>query len=121
MLNLEGIPGCEDTPNDVARRELVMQNSPSKTMTDCRLHVSDLQFTNWQDQEIGEVTKVLDPGVDVSVECVIAYPAGEIPGVYVTVGDINEDSSVKHLIIEIPGVDIESGVCVCVLTWHLGG
>ena len=86
-----------------------MQNSPSKIMTDRQLHASDLQFTNWQDQEIGEVTQVLDPGVDVSDECVVAYPAGEIPEVKVTVGDMNEDSSVKHPIIEIPGVDVESG------------
>jgi hypothetical protein len=91
MLYLEGIPVCKDTPEDVARRELVMQTSPRKTMTDCRLHASDLQFTNWKDQEIGEVTQVLDPGVDESDECVAAYPASEIPGVEVTVGDINED------------------------------
>ena len=107
MLNLEGIPGCEDTPEDVTIRELVMQNSPSKTMMDRQLNACDLQFTNWQDQEIGAVTQVLDPGVDESDECIAAYPAGEIPGVEVTVGEINKDSSVKHPIIEIPGADVK--------------
>ena len=33
---------------------------------------------------------MLDPGVDVSDKCVVAYPAGEILGVEVTVGDMNE-------------------------------
>ena len=73
------------------------------------MHANDLKFTNRQGQEIGEVTQVLDPGVDESEERVVAYPAGEVPGVEVTVGDINEDSFVKYPIIKIPGVDIESG------------
>ena len=34
LLNLEGISGCGDTPEDVATRELVRQNSPSETMED---------------------------------------------------------------------------------------
>ena len=51
---------------------------------------------------------MLDPGVDESDECIVAYPAGEIPGVEVTVGDKNEDSFVKYPIIKIPGVDAES-------------
>ena len=32
MLNPEEIPGC---PEDVARRELVVQDSPRKTIKDC--------------------------------------------------------------------------------------
>ena len=65
-------------------------------MTDRQLHASNLQFTNWKDQEIGEVTQVLDPGVDESDECIVAYPAGEIPGVELTVGDIYEYSFVEY-------------------------
>ena len=76
MLNPEGSPGC---PEDVSRRELVMQNSPSKTMEDCQFHANNLKFSNRQGQKIGEITQVLDPGVNESDECVVAYPAGEIP------------------------------------------
>jgi len=79
MLNLEGIPGCKGTPEDVckrevpgckvtpedvAKRESIMQNYPRKIMTNCCLHASDLQLTNWQGQENGDITQVLDPGVD---------------------------------------------------------
>ena len=68
---------------------------PEKNMIDFQLHASNLQFTNWQDQEIGEVTQVLVPGVDESDKCIATYPADEIPGVEVTVGDMNEDSFLK--------------------------
>ena len=34
MSNPEEIPGCGDMPEDVAKRELVMQNSPSEIMED---------------------------------------------------------------------------------------
>jgi hypothetical protein len=34
MSNPEEIPGCGDMPEDVAKRELVMQNSPNETMED---------------------------------------------------------------------------------------
>ena len=79
ILDLRGIPGCETTPRDVcsrivagcevtpdnaARREPVMQNSPSKTMTDRCLHASNLQLTNWQCQEINDTTQVFNPGVE---------------------------------------------------------
>ena len=67
MLNPEGIPGCGDTLEDVAR-ELVMQNFPSKTIEDRRFHANDLKFTNRGSQKIGEITQVLDPGVDESDE-----------------------------------------------------
>ena len=52
---------------------------------------------------------MLDPDVNESDKCVVAYPAGEIPGVEVTVGDINEHSFVKYPIVKIPGVDIGLG------------
>ena len=55
-------------------------------MTDHCLHASDLQLTNWRGQEIGKVIQVLDPGVDVSDKCVVAYPADEVPGVEVDTG-----------------------------------
>ena len=87
--------------DDAAKQDAVKQYSPSETMENRQLHASDLQFTNWQGQEIGEVTQVLDPGVDESDTCVVTYPAGEIPGVKVTVGDINEDSFLKYPIVEI--------------------
>ena len=77
MLNPEGIPGWKDTPEDVAIRELVMQNSPNKTIEDRRLHANDLKFTNRRGRRIGEVTQVLDPGVDESEGCSVIYPAGE--------------------------------------------
>ena len=46
LLNPAGIPGCGDTPEDVARRELVMKNSLRETMEDCRFYANDLKFTN---------------------------------------------------------------------------
>jgi hypothetical protein len=95
MLNPEGISGCEDTPENVARRELVMQNPPSETIDDCQFHANNLNFTNWQCQRIGEVTQVLDPGVDVNDECSVVYPAGEIPRVEVTAGNVSEDSFLR--------------------------
>ena len=52
---------------------------------------------------------MLYTGVDESDECVVAYPADEISGVEVTVGDINEDYFVKYPIVEFPGVDIKLG------------
>ena len=70
MLNPEEIP--KDTSEDVARRELVMQNSPSETMEDCQSHANDLKFTNRRGQNIGEVTQLLDPGVD-EVKKVLLY------------------------------------------------
>jgi hypothetical protein len=133
MLNPEGISGCEDTPENVAERELVMQNPPSETIEDRRFHADNLNFTNWQDQKIDEITQVLDPGVDESNDCVVTYTADEIPGVEVT-ADVNEDesnecvvtyssdevevtavigsenSSVTYPIVEIPGVDVELDV-----------
>ena len=92
MLNTEGITGCEDTPENVARRELVMQNPPSKTTEDCRFHANNIKCTNWRGQKSDEVTQMLDPGVGESDESVAAYLADEIPGVEVT-ADVNEDES----------------------------
>ena len=40
---------------------------------------------------------------------VLLYPAGEIPGVEVTAGNVSEDSYVGYPIVEIPGVDVELG------------
>ena len=76
-----GIPGCKATPEDVHKREItwcnvtldyverrdeVKQYSPSKTMTNLCLHASNLQLTNRQghEKEIGDMTQVLDPGED---------------------------------------------------------
>ena len=66
MSNPEEIPGYGDMPKDVKKRELVMQNSPRKTMEDCQFHANNLKFTNQRGHKIGEVTQVLDPGVDES-------------------------------------------------------
>ena len=82
-------------PDNVARRDTVNQYYARKTMTDCRLHASSLQFTNWRPQEIGDITQVLDPGVDEIDKCYVVYPAGELPGVDLPVGDVNEDSFIK--------------------------
>jgi len=65
MLNPEGLSGCEDTPENVTERELV------KTIEDRRFHADDLKFTNWRGQIIGEITQVLDPGVDESNNCAV--------------------------------------------------
>ncbi len=75
MLNPEGIPGCKDTPKNVARRELVMQNPPSKIIEDRQLHANNLKFTNWRGQKIGEIAQVLDPGVEESDKSVVAFLA----------------------------------------------
>ncbi len=74
-----------------------MQNPPRKTIEDCRLHADDPKFTNWQGQKIGEITQVLDPGVDESNNCVVTYTADQIPGVEVT-ADVNEDKSSKCVV-----------------------
>ncbi len=113
-----------------------MQNPPSKTIEDFRFHADNLRFTNWQGQIIGEITQVLDPGVDESNKCVVTYTADEIPGVEVTADvnedesnecvvtysadeipkvevtavNVNENSSVTYPIVEIPGVDVELDV-----------
>ncbi len=92
MLNPEGISGCKDTPENVAKRELVMQNPPSETIEDCQFHADNLKFINWRGQKIGEIIQLLDPGVDESNECVVTYTADEIPGKEVT-ADENEDES----------------------------
>ena len=78
-------------PDDVAKQDAVKQYSPSKTIDDCRCHASNLKFTNWRSQRIGEVTQVLDPGVDVSDECSVLYPAAEIPRVEVTASNASKD------------------------------
>ena len=42
------VAGCYVMPDNVARREQVMQNSPRETRTDRCLHARDLQeLTNW--------------------------------------------------------------------------
>ncbi len=110
MLNPEGISGCKDTPENVARRELVMQNPPSKTIEDPRIHANNLKFTNGQGHKIGKITQVLDPGVDESNEDVVTYLADEIPGVEVTAVNVSKNSSVAYPIVEIPGVDIKLDV-----------
>jgi hypothetical protein len=107
MLNPEGIPGCKDTPENVASRELVMQNPPSKTIEDCQLHANDLKFTNWRGQKIGEITQVLDPGVKESDESVVAYLADDIPGVEVTAVNVSENCSLTYPIVKILGVDVK--------------
>ena len=99
MLNPEGISGCEDTPENVARRELVMQNPPSETIEDRRIHANDLKFTNGRGHKIGEITQVLDPGVDESNEGVVTYLADEIPVVEVTAVNVSENSSVTYPIV----------------------
>ena len=86
-----------------------MQNSPSKTKKDFQFHANNLKFTNRQSQKIGEITQVLDPGVDESDKCVVAYPADEIPGVEVTAVNVSDNSSVTYPIVKIPGVDVELG------------
>ena len=58
------VAGCKVTPDNVTRRESVMQNSPNKIMTDCSLHASDLQSSNWHGQEMNDTTQVFDPSVD---------------------------------------------------------
>ena len=78
-------------------------------MTDCRLHVCNLQFTNRQGQDIGGITQVLDPGADEIDKCFVVYPAGELPGVDIPVGDVNEDYFVNYPAGELPGVDIPVG------------
>ena len=109
MLNPEETSGCEDTPENVAERELAMQNPPSETIENRHFYADDLKFTNWQGQKIGEITQVLDPGVDESYECVVTYTADEIPAVEVT-ADVNEDESnecvVTYSADEIPGVEV---------------
>jgi hypothetical protein len=109
MLSPEGISGCKDTPENVAERELVMQNPPSKTVEDCQFHADDPKFTTWRGQEMGEITQVQDPGVDEGNECVVSCTADEIPGVEVT-ADVNEDESnecvVTYSADEIPGVEV---------------
>ncbi len=107
MLNPGGLSGCKDTPENVAERELVMQNPPRETIEDCRFHADNLKFTNWQGQKIGEITQVLDPGVDESNECVVTYSADEVE---VTAVNESENSSVTYPIAKIPGVDIELDV-----------
>ena len=52
---------------------------------------------------------MLDPGVDESGKCSVVYPAGEIPGVEVTSGNVSEHSSVRYPIVKIPGVDVKLG------------
>ena len=78
-------------------------------MTDCCLHASNPHFTNRQGQKIGDITQVLDPGVDEIDKCFVTYPAGEFPGVDAPVSDVNEDSFVEHPIDTIPEVDVELG------------
>ena len=78
-------------------------------MEDRPFHANNLKITNPRGQKIGEVTQVLDPGVDESDKCSTVYPAGEIPGVEVTASNVSEDSSVTYPIVEIPGVDVELG------------
>jgi len=58
--------GCDVTPEDIARQDAVKTHSPSKTMTNRCLHASNLQLTNRQghENEIGDMTQVLDPGED---------------------------------------------------------
>jgi len=84
-----------------------MQNPPRETIEDCQFHADDLKFTNWRDQKIGEVTQVLDPGVDESNECVVTYSADEVE---VTAVNESENSSVTYPIAKIPRVDIELDV-----------
>ena len=43
-------------------KDAVKQYSPSKAMTEGCLHANNLQFTNRQGQENGDITQVLDPG-----------------------------------------------------------
>ena len=66
--------------------------------------MNNLQFTNWRDQKIGEITQVLNPGVDESNKCVVTYTADVIPGVEITAVNVSENSSVTYPIVEIPGV-----------------
>jgi hypothetical protein len=135
MLSPEGISGCTDTPENVAERELGMQNPPSATVEDCLFYADDLKFTTWRGQEMGEITQVHDPGVDESSkiatytadeipgvevtadvnedessECVDTYSADELPGVEVTAVNVSINSSVAYPIVEIPGVDVELDV-----------
>jgi hypothetical protein len=107
MLNPEGIPGCKDTPDNVAKRELVIQNPPRETIEDRQFHANNLKFTNWRGQKIGEVTQVLDPGGKESDENVVAYLADDIPGVEVTAFNVSENCSVTYPIVKIPGVDFK--------------
>jgi hypothetical protein len=110
MLRPEEISGCTDTPENVAERGLVVQNSPSETVEGCLFHADDLKFTTWRGQEMNEITQVQDPGVDESSECVATYTADEIPGVEVTAVNVSNNSSVTYPIVEIPGVDVELDV-----------
>ena len=110
MLNPEGIPGCKDTPENVASRELVMQKPLSETIEDCQFHADNLKFTNWRGQKIGEIPGVkatADVNEDESNECVVTYSADEIPGVEVTAVNVSENCSVTYPIVKIPGVDFE--------------
>ena len=52
MLSPEEISGCTDTPENVAERELVMQDPPSEIVEDCLFHADDLKFTTWRGQEM---------------------------------------------------------------------
>ena len=75
------------------------------------MHAKNLQLTNWQGQEIGDITQVLDLDVDENDNYFVEYPAGELPrpGVDVPVGDVNENSFVGYPTDKIPEVDIKSG------------
>ena len=78
-------------------------------MTDFCRHANNLQFTNRRSREIGDITQVLDLGVDENDNYFVNYQAGEIPGVDVPVSDVNEDSFVKYPTDKIPGMGVESG------------
>ena len=78
-------------------------------MTDCCLHASNLQLTNQQGQEIGDITQVLDPGVEEIDKCSVLYPAGELPAVDVPVGNVSRNSCVEYPSDKITGVDVSLG------------
>ena len=78
-------------------------------MTDRYLHASDLQLTNWQGQEINDTTQVFDPGVDENDDYFVNYPAGELPGVEVPVGDVNENPCAEYPAENNLGVDVKLG------------
>jgi hypothetical protein len=124
ILDLRGIPGCKTTPRDarsrivagckvtpgnVVTREPIMQNSPSETMTDCYLHASDPQLTNWRGQEINDTAQVFNPCVDENDDYFVNYPAGELSGVKVPVGDTKLPGVDTDFDAEPTGVEMDTG------------
>ena len=108
MLNPEGISGCEDTPENVAKRELVMRNPPSETIEDRRFHADDIKFTNWRGRKIDEIPGVEVTAVNVSKNSSVTYPIVEIPGVDIEL-DVEVTGVNKDLDAEPTGVKVDTG------------